>query len=232
MCALPTYRLPRGGDVPEAGWAEAGGGRVSVARTSACRSLQIRYGRHHRHRLERGGGQAQEKVEGPGLLRDRVHQQASDADGVSRLDDPVGRILKQCAAQSAPLVRAGDRQTTQHDHRDWVRHVALESPRCCVWRHGAGCQCGVGNDLARIDDDECARGAADLIGQGPPPQPVIEGHDAAVEGPEYVLGSQRFRRSDHAADDQSLDQGGGVRMVRFKRSLGFGGASSRARNFE
>jgi len=53
-----------------------------------------------------------------------MHQQRTDADGVGYARDAAYRVLKQRCAETAPLVPLVDRQTTQEDDGDRVRHVA------------------------------------------------------------------------------------------------------------
>ena len=85
-----------------------------------------------------------------------MHEHAANADGLGRVEDPVGGILEQGATETVALVGSLDGQSCQHDDGDRVRHVALEAPRGRVGRHCAGCQCVVRDDQPFIADDESA----------------------------------------------------------------------------
>ena len=230
-------------------------------RTAACstqRRFQVGHCRHQGHRLERRGGQTEAHVESLRLFRDRMHGQAADADTVGRVDDPVRGVLKEGAPQSATLTIACDRKPREHHHGDRVRHVASEAPGGRVGSHGAGRQRVVRNDLAcvrcpaarsrtriprggiapqalggrHIANDEGAGDTADLVLQRPPPQPVVERWQRRRRARRVRAPRSAARGPGPSTHDQAFDQGVFACMVRRRRSLGRGGASSMARNFE
>jgi len=164
---------------------------ASRARSAQCRP-HAGHRRHQHHRVERRGVETEADAEGFRPFRDRMHEQTADTDCVGRVNDPVRSVLKQSASQTQTLLLTGDGQPREYDNGDRFRHVAPETSRGCVGRHGAGCQRVVRNDLVRIADDECSRCPACLVRQRAESQPVIERQHAAVEADERVVRSQRL----------------------------------------
>ena len=84
----------------------------------------------------------------------------------------------------------------------------------------------IADNLVRLAHHECPRSAAGLIGKCTPFQPLIERGDTRGKISNLVADADRLGSRDRHPHSQGAD----VFIVCCNRSLGWGGASKRARN--
>jgi len=149
---------------------------------------------HEDHRIERRWIESQSAVEGDSIVRERMDEETTNADGVGREDDPSRRVLKKRSAKAMPVARLIHREPRKDNDRDRIRHVAAESTGRFLDADGARGEGVARDDSIRLADDERARCAACLIGVRAALEPVIQGRFAAREGVELVVRAEGFRR--------------------------------------
>jgi hypothetical protein len=155
-----------------------------------------------------------------------MDQDAADTDQFGRLHDAQGAISKQCAPDTSTVIGAVDGEPAEDGNWYRLRHIAPEPTRSCCSVHRAGGQCIVSDDDVTITQDKTARCAGGLVSPCATSQPIIQCRNSRIKCRKLVILGERLRRPKFHA----RSQGAGVCVVRRKRLLGFGGASSRAKN--
>ena len=74
-------------------------------------------------------------------------------------------VADQCTAKAAALIRAINSEPREYNNRDWLGHIAPETPRRCGKMDRASGQGIIADDFVRIAHHECSRRAAGLIGK-------------------------------------------------------------------
>ncbi len=118
--------------------------------------------------------EAKLEIEGPGTFRERVNDDAPNADRIGRLRYPHCCITEKRAPNPFVLPRTIDGEPAEQDHRDRIGHVAAEPARYASSGHGAGRErVKTDNPIAFTGDKSTAR-AFHLVGPGALFQPTIE----------------------------------------------------------
>jgi hypothetical protein len=88
----------------------------------------IRKGDHQHHGIGWRWLKSQCQIEGLRLFGNCMNNYSPDADCVCRVQNPVGAILKQGAAQPPPVPGLIDRQPAKNGYRQRIGHIAAKPP--------------------------------------------------------------------------------------------------------
>ena len=127
--------------------------------------------------------------------------------------------------RSRALIGLINAETTKHGNRIGSGMLRRKRPGTSGCFTAPESECVIGDDAIFFTHDKGARCAICLIDAGAAAQPVIQFKDAGIKFWKLVVIGQWYRCAEgHASSHGTL-----VDMVRFRRSLGCVGASSRAR---
>ena len=143
-------------------------------------------GDHQRHGIERGRLEAEGQIEGFGLLREGVSDDASNADAVGSVGDSFGAVAKQRSSQPTSLPGAIYRETGEQSDGDRIGHIALEPAKRASEANRARCDGVIGDDAAVFRHDESAGRTAGLVATRAALQPVVERRNSGGESRQLV----------------------------------------------
>lgn len=201
-------------------------GQIAFARKArglprVCRRPQVRNADHQRHRLERRFVKTQLEVETPGLFGNGMHDQATDADGISGIDDAASRVLEQGAAKTLAVMGARDRESSEDYDGNRIGHVAAKVSWGAGRRDRRRCQGVVADYMGLVAHNKGARRSADLIGHGAALEPGVKRFDTAVETRDDVVEREQLGGAKHLC--QVAAQGASARIVFWRSLLGCAG---------
>jgi hypothetical protein len=155
----------------------------------------------------------------------------TDACNFGSLEGTQYRVSQETGSYALALSGFVQGKPSQHNNRNRVRHIALDSPRRVRMSNCAGRQGVVTGHFAANANYIRPRGSAGLIIQGAAAQPFVEHGLAGIEHGKIVL-SREFLGWTNPGGIQFDRSQGGLDWRR-RRSLGLssGGLSSMATNF-
>ena len=138
-------------------------------------------------------------IERFGFIRQRMHEQAADANNGAGSLGTLDSIPQQRHTQAAALPALIDGEPPQDRHRDRVRHVALKATRGVVQGQGAGSQAVITHHPPGIGHHVGAGSAADLVGVGAALQPIVQACGARGKPVRPVFHAQQRGRFQNQA---------------------------------
>lgn len=94
-----------------------------------------------------------------------MYRHPPNANGIGCLKNPHASIANQGATKPSAMQGTINRQATQNDHWNGLRHVAAKLPRGMLGRDGTGGKCVVSKDPRSIADHESSGRTLNLIFQ-------------------------------------------------------------------
>src|SRR5579884_1882234 len=113
------------------------------------------------------------EVEFPCFLRDGVHNNATDSDGIGGVYDAPAGIAKQRPPYSSTLIIPIDSQPGQHHHWNRIWHVSAESPGYICLGDGSRRESVIGGDALLFAYYIGPRSFACLVRSRTAPKPVV-----------------------------------------------------------
>lgn len=154
-----------------------------------------------------------------------MNDQPANSHDRSRGEQAKTGIAEKRAAK-APSAKSHVDSEPRED-RDWYRvgHIAAKPSDGRLGTERTGRQRIVSCDYIALTGNEGARRIVALVGKSATPKPIVKRLNARIEL-RHAMAFADWRRGFNI----QFFQGGGVRIVRCRRSFGFGGASSRRLN--
>jgi hypothetical protein len=104
-----------------------------------------------------------------------MYKQRSDTGILCDRSHTSYRVLEQGGAKLGAPNASIDREPSEHHYWHWIRHVAPDRASGILVRDGPRCQSVIPKyALIGINHDEGATGPVQMIGQCPPPQPIVQ----------------------------------------------------------
>ena len=156
-----------------------------------------------------------------------VNQHRSNARVLGHRHRSFHRVLTQCRTEMQPLCLAIDRQSSQHHHGYWVRHIAPNLSERRFVCNRTGCQ-GMEAPYPGIGfaDHKRSTSARGLIAECATLEPFIKQLFSALEQVESMRSRQRLRWLQVHGQDRAflLAQRGSIAIRRLSPVFGVGGA--------
>ena len=141
------------------------------------------------------GPEAELRVERRGLLVDGLHDDGAGADHTGSGEAAPCRIDKEVGAEASAPVVLIDRELSEQDDRDRVRHAAADPGRHPAPLHRAGGEAVEPGHAVAVAGDIGARPAFGFVQPRLAPEPGVEGRGARGELRDVVAGAKRLRRA-------------------------------------
>ena len=155
-----------------------------------------------------------------------MRDDASNSNGIRRLNDAKRGIANQCTSDPFASVCSIYGQASEHHDRDRVRHVATKSAGRLGDSDRAGSRGVIADDTAFLTNNERAQSSRDLVFQCAAFKPGIKCLNPAAKALDIVMTRERFgSREPHASS-----HGARACIVLRSRGFGLGGMSRRWRN--